>query len=68
MSNILVDHNNHYNTMISFSRVVICLVAVIAVVSAVIPTEDGVLVLDDTNFEEASNTYEGLLVDFYAPW
>lgn len=54
--------------MISFSRVVICLVAVIAVVSAVIPTEDGVLVLDDTNFEEASNTYEGLLVDFYAPW
>ena len=54
--------------MISFSRVVVCLVAALAVVSAVIPTEDGVLVLDDTNFEEASNTYEALLVDFYAPW
>ena len=68
MSNNLVGDNSHFDTMISFSRAVVCLVAVIAVVSAVITTEDGVLVLDDTNFEEASNTYDGLLVDFYAPW
>ena len=54
--------------MISLSKVVVCVVAFIAVASAVIPTEDGVLVLDDTNFEEASNTYDALLVDFYAPW
>jgi hypothetical protein len=66
--NNLVGNNSYYNTMISFSKVVVCVVAFIAVASAVIPTEDGVLVLDDTNFEEASNTYDALLVDFYAPW
>lgn len=68
MFNNLVGNNSYNNTMISFSKVVVCVVAFIAVASAVIPTEDGVLVLDDTNFEEASNTYDALLVDFYAPW
>ena len=66
-SNIL-GNDIYYKTMISFSKIVVCVVAFIAVASAVIPTEDGVLVLDDTNFEEASNTYDALLVDFYAPW
>jgi hypothetical protein len=68
MFNNLLRDNSYYNTMISFSKVVVCVIAFIAVASAVIPTEDGVLVLDDTNFEEASNTYDALLVDFYAPW
>jgi len=33
-----------------------------------IPEEDGVLVLSDSNFAEAINAYETLLVEFYAPW
>jgi len=32
------------------------------------PEEEGVLVLDDANFDEAVKKYENLLVEFYAPW
>lgn len=32
-----------------------------------IKEEDNVLVLDDSNFDEAIKTYDPLLVEFYAP-
>ena len=37
-------------------------------VSAVIQEEDGVWVLNDSNFEEALSQQPDLLVEFYAPW
>jgi len=39
-----------------------------AIVSAAIPVEDNVLVLDESNFEEALAANNQLLVEFYAPW
>ena len=30
--------------------------------------DDGVLVLDETNFDEAIVKYDYLLTEFYAPW
>lgn len=54
--------------MISFCRVLLCFLAIVAIASAVIPEEDGVLVLDDSNFAEASAAHELMLVEFYAPW
>lgn len=43
----------------------LCLVFVFAE----IPIEEGVLVLDEDNFDEAiSSNSDGLLVEFYAPW
>ena len=34
----------------------------------VIGEEDGVLVLDESNFRDALKTYPLLMVEFYAPW
>jgi hypothetical protein len=32
------------------------------------PVEDGVVVLDDANFNAALEKYDPILVEFYAPW
>eukprot|EP00286_Rhodomonas_abbreviata_P005498 CAMPEP_0181335818 /NCGR_PEP_ID=MMETSP1101-20121128/27051_1 /TAXON_ID=46948 /ORGANISM="Rhodomonas abbreviata, Strain Caron Lab Isolate" /LENGTH=481 /DNA_ID=CAMNT_0023445997 /DNA_START=60 /DNA_END=1505 /DNA_ORIENTATION=+ len=39
-----------------------------AIANAAIPTEEGVLVLGEDNFEEAKTTHPSMLVEFYAPW
>jgi thiol:disulfide interchange protein len=39
-----------------------------AYASASIPTEEGVLVLDESNFEGAIADNTQMLVEFYAPW
>jgi hypothetical protein len=54
--------------MSCFSRFTLCFLAVVAIVNAVLPTEESVLVLDDSNFEEATGTHDQMLVEFYAPW
>jgi len=41
--------------------------ALLATVSAV-EKEDGVLVLNESNFDEELSKHEYLLVEFYAPW
>ena len=41
---------------------------IVAVVSAAITLEEGVLVLDESNFEEAVEANSQMLVEFYAPW
>ena len=38
------------------------------IVSAAFKEEDGVIVLDDSNFDEAMTKYDQILVEFYAPW
>jgi protein disulfide-isomerase A1 len=40
----------------------------IALALAAIPTEEGVLVLDDGNFDDALKENSLILVEFYAPW
>jgi protein disulfide-isomerase A1 len=47
---------------------VMLLFASLAVASAAISKEGGVLVLDDSNFDEAMETFPQMLVEFYAPW
>ena len=39
-----------------------------AAVSASITLDEGVMVLDDSNFEDAVNENGQMLVEFYAPW
>ena len=51
-----------------FARILIGLIGLVVVVNAALPVEDGVLVLDDTNFDEAIAAHDLLLVEFYAPW
>lgn len=41
---------------------------VVALARSEIAIEDGVLVLGDNNFEEATAAHSQLLVEFYAPW
>ena len=41
---------------------------IVALARAEIAIEDGVLVLGDNNFDEATAAHSQLLVEFYAPW
>jgi protein disulfide-isomerase A1 len=49
---------------------VLCLLATSAIASEKwgFPEEDHVIVLNDSNFEEAIKKFEFILVEFYAPW
>ena len=47
----------------------LCFILALALVAfAEIPEEEDVLVLDDTNIDEALETYSEILIEFYAPW
>lgn len=42
--------------------------ALLALTIAEITYEEGVMVLTDNNFDEATASHDQLLVEFYAPW
>ena len=46
----------------------VCFIAILAVSFAQIEEEDGVLILTSSNFDQAVNENEYVLVEFYAPW
>lgn len=46
----------------------VALACLLAAAQALIPVEEGVLVLGSDNFQDALDTHPLLLVEFYAPW
>ena len=53
------------NLLFKFALV---LLSVASLVCGEFELDGDVLVLDDSNFDEAKTTYDKLLVEFYAPW
>merc|ERR1719394_1846057 len=53
----------------SIMRLVVTVVSLlVALVNGEITKDEGVLVLTEANFQEAVDTHEFILVEFYAPW
>lgn len=50
------------------ASLLVALLGVLLHATVSFPVEDGVLVLDDDNFDDAVSQHEFLLVEFYAPW
>ena len=49
-------------------RSTICIIALAVVAGANIDVDEGVLVLNGDNFDDALKEHEIVLVEFYAPW
>ena len=49
-------------------KITIITILFVGCLSQALPEELGVLVLNDSNFDEAIKKYDFLLADFYAPW
>lgn len=49
-------------------KLTVALLSVASLAFGAIELEGDVLVLDDTNFAEATAAHDKLLVEFYAPW
>jgi hypothetical protein len=45
-----------------------CLASYIVGAAADVPLDEGVLILDGSNFNETIAMHEHMLINFYAPW
>ena len=58
-----------YSHEVNIMRAIVYLFGLFAAyATASIPTEEGVLVLSEDNFDTAVNDNNQMLVEFYAPW
>jgi hypothetical protein len=70
--NFLFHSHSHETNPTSFKKMkffsAFFTALVVALARSEIAIEDGVLVLGDSNFEEATAAHSQMLVEFYAPW